>query len=151
MGVVAQMPVLTFEGAAILAARGAYAGCSQASRRQQLGGGLVLSNRYAALEPAAELPQESSLDDDQTAESDSGSSDTCTEEEEEELVPATEEKSSSNPSTLSRQRLSWVVQGRLGSNSISSVPVLACLSGADGGATGLPCSQVQAYIAVFSI
>jgi hypothetical protein len=72
--------VFTFNGMVILSARGAYAGLSQAGRREQQCASLELSNRYAALEPDAELPT-----DDEEEELVSAS-----EEEEEELVPVSD-------------------------------------------------------------
>jgi hypothetical protein len=86
--------VFTFNGMVILSARGAYAGLSQASRCEQQCAGLVLSNRYAALEPDAELPT-----DDEEEELVSAS-----EEEEEELVPVSDDEEqlprNTQPATL---------------------------------------------------
>lgn len=74
--------VFTFYGMGILSARGAYAGLSQVGWREQQCAGLVLSNRYAALEPDAEL---STDDEDEELVPPS-------EEEEEELVPASDDE-----------------------------------------------------------
>jgi hypothetical protein len=74
--------VFTFNGMVILSARGAYAGLSLVDRREQQCAGLVLSNRYVALEPDAEL---STDDEDEELVP-------ASEEEEEELVPASDDE-----------------------------------------------------------
>ena len=81
--------IFTYDGTVIQSVRGAYAGHSHTCQRERIGAGLVLSNRFAALEPEIELSQVASQGDASTAESDSGSSGWCTEDEE--LVPASED------------------------------------------------------------